>query len=521
MQQRRTRTNMGSEDFSHKPAKRVGPNILEDVPTLTAYEVVHKLGEGSFGKVVLVRKKDNGELYALKFIDKKRIRNERELESIMSESEVLQKIEHPYIMRMYGAFQDSERFYFLCEFVSGGDLYAVLERYEKFPESWTRVYVAEIALALDHIHARSIIYRDLKLENVLVASNGHLKLADFGLAKKQEGAGRGSMAGTVVTMAPEVMMGEQYGASVDWWALGVLFCEMLLGGSPIPLIGEADHEDDNVVASLHELRQAYLNGTHLDALPDDVETKARQAIVSLLSVNIEERLCSLDMLKSHPFFDEFDWTSLEQGRMVAPMKRSTALSELGAIDDEEGDSENDANGSLISLNGGNAGGSLVSMDTSDAPAGARPRANERLGGAMRHAERRFSTFMNAPTSAATVQVRTLNHTDISSTAICDAASRGDVGQIRRIIEAGGDVDIPDYDRRTALHVAAADGLLEVVKFLIEEARADPMVIDRWGGTPMDDADRNDHTVWGFVDGTQRALNMRALAALQGCRLTHH
>ena len=146
--------------------------------TIDSFEQLAQLGEGGYGKVMLVRKRSNQNLYALKAMLKSQYARSDSAQSVLDESQAMQSIRHPFIMKMYGAFQDELRFYFILEFVPGGDLFEALEKHgPTFSEPWCQIYVAEIALALDAIHSLGYMYRDLKLENILVTSDGHLKRA--------------------------------------------------------------------------------------------------------------------------------------------------------------------------------------------------------------------------------------------------------------------------------------------------------------------------------------------------------
>lgn len=225
-------------------------------PTLSIsdFTMVSKLGEGGFGTVMLVRKKVSGSLFALKVLAKRKMTHRGVAESVISESESLKEIRHPFVVALHYAFQDKDCVYFVLEHVEGGDLFTHLQEHRRFPEQWCRLYLAEVALALAWVHKHRYVYRDLKPENILVASDGHLKLADFGTAKRlpetpaddvqtgggQAAAGGGddggsrssslhTIVGTPAALAPELFLERGYSFSVDWWGLGALFSEMLLG----------------------------------------------------------------------------------------------------------------------------------------------------------------------------------------------------------------------------------------------------------------------------------------------------
>lgn len=263
---------------------RPGPRA-EKTLSIDDFQVLSKLGEGGFGTVLLVRKKSNGRLYALKVLVKKNMTKSGDAQRAISESVAMQDLKHPFICQLHFAFQDVKHVYFVLEFVGGGDLFSHLER-GIFPEAWCKVYVAEIALAIEHVHSHDFVYRDLKPENILVAHDGHLKLADFGLAKKLntsveqagggqggagEGVGRGrlnTMIGTMAFSAPEMFLEQDYGKSVDWWALGLLLCEMITGD--LPLVGLADE-------SMGARVESFRSGKHLKPLPRCAPPRAKVA----------------------------------------------------------------------------------------------------------------------------------------------------------------------------------------------------------------------------------------------------
>lgn len=249
-----------SEPEAFMDLGRPGPRA-EKTLSIDDFQVLSKLGEGGFGTVLLVRKKSNGRLYALKVLVKKNMTKSGDAQRAISESVAMQDLKHPFICQLHFAFQDVKHVYFVLEFVGGGDLFSHLER-GIFPEAWCKVYVAEIALAIEHVHSHDFVYRDLKPENVLVGSDGHLVLADFGLAKKIQSRKTGkrlmTLIGTPSLLAPEQFLEKDYGASIDWWALGLLFCEMLMGETLI-----VEHGDDN----LHSLIECFKTQNHLKPMP--------------------------------------------------------------------------------------------------------------------------------------------------------------------------------------------------------------------------------------------------------------
>ena len=185
------------------------------------------LGQGSFGKVSLVEKKtgsDRGTYYAMKVLKKAALKV-RDRERTKMERSILIQIDHPFIVKVYYAFQTAGKLYLCLDFVNGGDLFTRLSKEFMFMEQDVRFYLAELALALGHVHSLGIIYRDLKPENILLDGKGHIKLVDFGLSKENYSLEEGktySFCGTVEYMAPEVVARRGHTQVCDWWSFGVL-----------------------------------------------------------------------------------------------------------------------------------------------------------------------------------------------------------------------------------------------------------------------------------------------------------
>mmetsp|Transcript_56866 Transcript_56866/g.112987 ORF Transcript_56866/g.112987 Transcript_56866/m.112987 type:complete len:283 (+) Transcript_56866:766-1614(+) len=183
-----------------------------------------------------------------------------------------------------------------------------------FPEEWSCIYLAEVALALDHVHQHGFLYRDLKLENVLVMNDGHIKLGDFGLAAKVWKPHL-EQVGTPSHMAPEVLKGESYDSTVDWWAAGIVFVEMVLGDSPFPKLGRD--------MGLEELIAYFESGMHLQVLQASLlkttSANARTLVESLLRPSPRQRLCSLSSLQQHPLYTNFDFPALIELRIPGPL----------------------------------------------------------------------------------------------------------------------------------------------------------------------------------------------------------
>ncbi|ORX41731.1 kinase-like protein, partial [Hesseltinella vesiculosa] len=204
--------------------------------TLDDFSFLAVLGKGNFGKVMLAEDRHDKNLYAVKVLKKRFIIDNDEIESLRSEKRIFQAANRerlPFLIGLHSCFQTESRVYFVMEYVNGGDLMWHIQR-EPFSERRAKFYACEVLLALEYFHSLGIIYRDLKLDNIMLGTDGHIKLADYGLCKENMfyGNNTGTFCGTPEFMAPEILLEQRYGYAVDWWAFGVLIYEMLLGQSP-------------------------------------------------------------------------------------------------------------------------------------------------------------------------------------------------------------------------------------------------------------------------------------------------
>jgi serum/glucocorticoid-regulated kinase 2 len=199
----------------------------EEKLTVADFDLLKIVGKGAFGKVMLVRKKnsaDEGKVYAMKVLRKDVIAAKGQIEHTKSERDILFEVRHPYIVRLRYAFQSDDKLYLVTDYYNGGTLFYHLRKSRHFTEDRARFYAAELLSALDHLHKLNIIYRDLKLENVLMDHQGHLALTDFGLSKQNIDVtgGATTFCGTAEYIAPELLKGQKYGPAVDWWSFGIL-----------------------------------------------------------------------------------------------------------------------------------------------------------------------------------------------------------------------------------------------------------------------------------------------------------
>lgn len=262
--------------------------------SMDQFRIISVLGRGFYGKVMLVEKLDTGKLYALKTVQKKKLVETGQVDTIIAERNLLFSIpRHPFIVAAEFAFQTKSKFYIGLEYAAGGELLHHLSNLPVVPIDDTRLYTAEIILALQHLHENHIVYRDLKPENVLLDKDGHVKLTDFGLCKEiNEDDGAQTFCGTAEYLAPEVVLRTGYGFKVDWWALGVLLYEILFNGTPF--------YDEN---------QSVLFDNIVNEEPafPKYGNKAAIELIKVLLAKEPENRPDFEQIKAHPFFNGIEW----------------------------------------------------------------------------------------------------------------------------------------------------------------------------------------------------------------------
>lgn len=276
------------------------------------FEALKVLGKGGYGKVMLVRQKSTGKLYAQKQLKKaSMIIRAKTVEYTKAERQILEDVRHPFIVKLFYAFQDHSKLYLILEYAEGGELWSHLETEKMFSEQVASFYVAELVLALSHLHSQGIIYRDLKPENCLLDREGHLILTDFGISKvAEDGAECRSFCGTAEYMCPEMLLEQSYTSAADWWSLGVLLFELCAGHPPFTGNNKKKISDKILKSKL--------------TLPFYMSADAKDLIGKFLkkvpSVRLGAKAGDLARIQSHRFFRKLDWTKLERLELEPPIK---------------------------------------------------------------------------------------------------------------------------------------------------------------------------------------------------------
>uniref|UniRef100_A0A6B2L3Q9 non-specific serine/threonine protein kinase n=1 Tax=Arcella intermedia TaxID=1963864 RepID=A0A6B2L3Q9_9EUKA len=271
------------------------------------FERMRCIGRGGFGKVLLVKMKSTGEIYAMKILKKEFVIATKQVDHTHAERNVLVRVEHPFLPKLYYAFQDSTNLYFVMDFINGGELFFHLRKEKKFSEDRTKFYAAQIVTAISYLHSIGIIYRDLKPENILLTKSGDVVVTDFGLAK--EGlhgpkAETETRAGTPEYLAPEVIIGQKYTKAVDWWSVGVLIFEMLFGYPPF------------LAEGIQQLFEKITKEPH--QFPKPTSPEAVDIINKFLTKDPTKRLCDSAKIMAHPWFKSIDWKKLVKKEIAPP-----------------------------------------------------------------------------------------------------------------------------------------------------------------------------------------------------------
>ncbi|KAM7451136.1 Serine/threonine-protein kinase N2 [Porites harrisoni] len=300
---------------------------------IDSFRCISVLGRGHFGKVILAEYRNTNELFAIKALKKGDIISREEVESLLSEKRIFltaNKMRHPFLVNLFACFQTREHVCFVMEYAPGGDLMMHIHA-DVFSEPRTVFYTSCVVLGLQYLHEHEIVYRDLKLDNLLLDSEGYVKIADFGLCKEGMGYGArtGTFCGTPEFLAPEVLTETSYTRAVDWWGLGVLIFEMLVGESPFP-----GDDEEEVFDSIVNDEVRY---------PRFLSTEAIAIMRRLLRRNPERRLGASEKdaedVRKQPFFRDMNWDDLLARKVRPPFVPSVKHAEDVSNFDEEFTSE--------------------------------------------------------------------------------------------------------------------------------------------------------------------------------------
>uniref|UniRef100_A0A834RHD7 non-specific serine/threonine protein kinase n=1 Tax=Sarcoptes scabiei TaxID=52283 RepID=A0A834RHD7_SARSC len=298
-----------------------GTSNRNNCVNLSDFDILKVLGTGAYGKVFLVRKiggSDHNKLYAMKVLKKSSvIQKQKTLEHTRTERTVLEIVrDRPFFVCLHYAFQTSTKLHLILDYVSGGELFTHLYQRDYFPEDAVRIYAAELVLALEDLHKIGIIYRDIKLENILLDSEGHIVLADFGLCKRflphEKNFRTYSFCGTIEYMAPEIVSGHGHTFSADWWSFGVLIYELLTGASPFTVDGEKNTQQ--------EISKRIVRNH--PPIPTNLSYEVRDLLNKILVKEPHKRLGGgsddAQEIKNHPFFKSIDWQDLAARKIATP-----------------------------------------------------------------------------------------------------------------------------------------------------------------------------------------------------------
>jgi len=280
-----------------KMSRNIGPQSFSNLAMV---------GKGGFGKVNQVVFKETNEIFAMKILKKRHLIQTNSVDNTIAEKDILRKIRHPFVVRLHYAFQTDAKVHLVMDFVNGGHLLHHMHKEAIFSEAQAKFYLAEVILALEHLHSLNIIHRDLKPENVLLDSSGHCVLTDFGFAKENVLTPESctSFCGTLEYMAPEVVKKSKYGKPADWWSVGILLYDMLVGHPPF------QHKND------HMLYKKILSDKL--KIPTYFSKNCMDLLKGLLQRDLKQR-STIKEIKEHKFFKGTDWEKMLRREVRPPI----------------------------------------------------------------------------------------------------------------------------------------------------------------------------------------------------------
>lgn len=274
---------------------------------LSDYEIKQTVGTGSFGRVKLIKRKADNKYFALKILTKADIVKLKQVDHILSEVTILNLIDHPLLIRMYGLAQDERYIYIVMEYISGGELFTYLRTVQSLKNDDAKFYAAQIILMFEHLHSMDIVYRDLKPENLLIDTIGYLKLTDFGFAKKLDGRTY-TLCGTPEYLAPEILLQKGHGKAVDWWCLGIIMYEMIVGIDPF--------SDDEPMAVYQNILRGRIKFP--SKFPKDAKSLVKHLLVADLTKRYGNLKGGVNDIKGHRWFGAYPWEKVLKRVIEAP-----------------------------------------------------------------------------------------------------------------------------------------------------------------------------------------------------------
>ncbi|KAI3735807.1 hypothetical protein L6452_15323 [Arctium lappa] len=321
----------------------------KDRTSIDDFEIIKPISRGAFGRVFLAKKRTTGDLFAIKVLKKADMIRKNAVESILAERDILISVRNPFVVRFFYSFTCRENLYLVMEYLNGGDLYSLLRNLGCLDEDVARIYIAEVVLALEYLHSLRVVHRDLKPDNLLIAHDGHIKLTDFGLSKvglinstddlsgpavsgtsllgdnesqssltgsQHERRKNRSAVGTPDYLAPEILLGTGHGTSADWWSVGVILFELIVGIPPF----NAEHPQmifDNILN----------RNIPWPVVPEEMSLDAQDLIDQLLTEDPNQRLGARGAteVKQHPYFRDINWDTLARQKAAFVPSSESAL----------------------------------------------------------------------------------------------------------------------------------------------------------------------------------------------------
>ncbi|XP_028573725.2 serine/threonine-protein kinase 32A [Podarcis muralis] len=276
----------------------------EDV-TFDHFEILRAIGKGSFGKVCIVQKNDTKKMYAMKYMNKQKCVERNEVRNVFKELQIMQGLEHPFLVNLWYSFQDEEDMFMVVDLLLGGDLRYHLQQNVRFQESTVKLFICELALALDYLQSRNIIHRDIKPDNILLDEQGHVHITDFNIATViTKDTQVTTIAGTKPYMAPEMFSSIKpigYSYAVDWWSLGITAYELLRGRRPY-------HIRSSTAAN--EIAHIFKTATVM--YPAAWSKDMVSLIQKLMEINTEERFSQLTDIQDFAYLSDINWDAVLQ-----------------------------------------------------------------------------------------------------------------------------------------------------------------------------------------------------------------